>query len=74
MPFWNDAGAFTDPMQLRSLTRARPAVVARLEARLLQVAERLGEGSARRGRAATEAEQAALEALGYGGSSDSGDR
>ena len=63
-----------DPAQLRSLTRARPAVVARLEARLLQVAERLGEGSARRDRAATEAEQAALEALGYGGSSDPGDR
>ena len=41
---------------------------------LLQAAELLGEGSARRDRAETDAEQAALEALGYGGSSDPGDR
>jgi choline-sulfatase len=56
-----------DPGQERNRAATEPAVVRRLEERLLRTAADLLEGTEPRVRAATGEERAHLEALGYGG-------
>jgi arylsulfatase A-like enzyme len=59
-----------DPIQVRDQAERRPEVVGRLEARLLEAAERLHADAGGSRRSATPEELRRLQALGYGGGSD----